>query len=46
MEAKDIKKNVINQALSNIFDEDIKIMIGELKNWNTKGVLAKEGLNA
>jgi len=44
MEAKDIKKNVIKQTLGNISDEDIKTMICELKNWNTKGVLVKDGL--
>lgn len=44
MEAKDIKKNVVNQNISNISDENIKIMISELKNWNTKGVLVENGL--
>jgi len=44
MEAKDIKKVIIKQTLVSISDEDIKIMIGELKNWNTKGVLINDGL--
>jgi len=44
MEAKDIKKNVVKQMLGNVSNEDIKIMISELKHWHTKGVLVKDGL--
>jgi len=38
------KKEITEQIIHNLSDKDIKIMIGELKHWHTKGVLVENGL--
>jgi len=44
MKAQATKKEMVEQIIRNLPDKDIKIMIGELKKRNTKGVLVENGL--